>query len=161
MKEILEKEKQRMQSVVDRIMGPGAVLLVETGGPEGIDIRIQVDRFDILFARPILDAGGAVAGFYYWAVCFSMGFDFGGPQYIRTYKMMDVKQARENLIYFNDHRGDACMLESLDEIDDDGRDDVRRWRKYKREKKEQFDRLYSNFTDEHTEMALNMEASGE
>lgn len=161
MKEILEKEKQRMQSVIDRILEPGAVLRAESPEPDAGDVRISVDRLDILFARPVLDAGGAVAGFYYWAVCFSMGFDFGGPQYIRTYKMMDVKQERENLIYFRDHRGDACMLESLDEVDDDGRDEVRRWRKYKEEKKEQFERLYRDFTSEHTEMALNMEAAGE
>lgn len=161
MKETLEKEKRRMQSVVDRVVESGAVLRAESSDPDGGVVRISVDRFDILFARPVLDAGGAVAGFYYWAVCFSMGFDFGGPQYIRTYKMMDVKQARENLIYFTDHRGDACMLESLDEVDDDGRDEVRRWRKYKEGKKEQFERLCRDFTDEHMEMALNMEAAGE
>ena len=161
MKETLEKEKQPMQSVVDWVLEPGAVLRAESSDPDGGVVRISVDRFDILFSRPVLNADGAVAGFYYWAVCFSMGFDFGGPQHIRTYKMMDMNQARENLIYFTDHRGDSCMLESLDEIDDDGRNEVRRWREYKEGKKEQFEKLYRDFTAEHMEMALNMEAAGE
>lgn len=160
MKEILEVEKQRMQSVVDRILEPGAVLLAESPDSEVDAIRIEVDRFDILFARPVLDVDGAVAGYYYWTVCFSMGFDFGGPQHIRTYKMMNVNKAHENLLYFRDHRGDSCMLESLDEIDTHARAEVHRWRQYKEKKNEQFQRLYRDFTDEHTEMALNMEAAG-
>jgi len=159
MQKDLEAAKNEMQKTIDGILKPGAVVLVDSG--DGFDIRLMVDRFDVLFAPPVFGPAGAVQDHYFWAVCFEVGFDNGGPQNVRLFKMKKVKEIHPGLIGFTDHRGWKCLLESLDEVDDVGRDDVRRWGEYKEEKKEQFDRLYRNFTDEHMEMALNMEAAGE
>jgi len=155
MQQELDAVKQQMQKKIDRITEPGAVVVVDIGIPESV--RIFVDRFDILFARPIIGADGSVSGHYYWAVCFEVGFDQGGPQNVRLFKMENVQEERDDLIRFTDHREYSCYIESLDVIDTKGRSDFKQWRQYKNYKMDAFERLYANFTAEAMEMALNWE----
>ena len=155
MQQELEAVKKQMQEKIDRITEPGAVVVVDIGIPESV--RIFVDRFDILFARPIIGADGFVSGHYYWAVCFEVGFDQGGPQNVRLFKMENVREERDDLIRFTDHREYSCYIESLDVIDTKGRSDYKQWRQYKNYKMDAFERLYANFTGEAMEMALNWE----
>jgi len=155
MQQVLEAVKQQMQEKIDRITEPGAVVVVDVGIPESV--RIFVDRFDILFPRPIIGADGSVSGHYYWAVCFEVGFDQGGPQNVRLFKMDNVREERDDLIRFTDHREYSCYIESLDVIDTKGRSDFKQWRQYKNYRMDAFERLYANFTSEAMEMALNWE----
>jgi len=147
--------KQQMQEKIDRINVPGAVVVVDVGDADSI--RILVDRFDILIARPVIGADGSVSGHYYWAVCFEVGFDQGGPQNVRLFKMENVREERPDLFHFRDHRGYSCFIETIDEIDDAKKADFKRWREYKKQNQKAFDRLYQNFTDEAMVMALNWE----
>ncbi len=155
MQQELETVKQQMQEKIDRITAPGSKVFVDLGLSDYV--RIFVDRFDILFARPILGADGAVKGYYYWAVCFEVGFDNGGPQNIRLFKMDGVQEDRDDLIRFKDHRGYSCYIESIDVIDTKVKADFKRWREYKKNNQKAFERLYSEFTAESMEMALNYE----
>ncbi len=155
MQQELEAVKKQMQEKIDRITEPGAVVVVDIGIPESV--RIFVDRFDILFARPIIGADGALAGHYYWAVCFEMGFDQGGPQNVRLFKIENVREERPDLFLFRDHREYECFIETIDEIDDAQKADFNRWREYKKQNQNAFERLYGNFTAEAMEMALNWE----
>jgi len=155
MQQELEAVKQKMQEKIDGITAPGSVVVVDIGGSDSV--RILVDRFDILFARPVIGADGSVSGHYYWAVCFEMGFDQGGPQNVRLFKMENVKEERSDLFRFRDHRGYSCFIETIDEIDDAKKADFKKWREYRKQNQKAFDRLYQNFTDEAMEMALNWE----
>jgi len=155
MQQELEAVKQQMQEKIDRITTPGSVVFVDLGGSDYV--RILVDRFDILFTRPVIGADGSVSGHYYWAVCFEMGFDMGGPQNVRLFKMENVREERADLFRFRDHRGYSCFIETIDEIDDDKKADFKRWREYRGGNQKAFDRLYQNFTAEAMEMALNWE----
>ena len=155
MQQELDAVKQQMQEKIDRINVTGAVVVVDVGDADSI--RILVDRFDILLARPVIGADGSVSGHYYWAVCFEMGFDQGGPQNIRLFKMENVREERSDLFHFRDHRGYSCFIETIDEIDDAKKADFKRWRKYREQNQKAFDRLYQNFTDEAMVMALNWE----
>lgn len=147
--------KQQMQEKIDGITAPGSVVVVDLGGSD--TVRILVDRFDILFSRPVIGADGSVSGHYYWAVCFEMGFDQGGPQNVRLFKMENVKEERSDLFRFRDHRGYSCFIETIDEIDDAKKADFKKWREYRKQNQKAFDRLYQNFTAEAMEMALNWE----
>ncbi|OQA86906.1 MAG: hypothetical protein BWY28_02194 [bacterium ADurb.Bin236] len=151
----LEEAKQQMQGKIDRIAEPGAVVVVDLGGSDFV--RILVDRFEILFARPVFGADGAVAAHCYWAVCFEVGFDMGGPQHVRIFKMENIREERPDLFLFRDQRGYDCFIESVDVIDEDRKADFKRWREYKAKNKEAFERLYGEFTEEAMEMALNHE----
>ncbi|OQA87733.1 MAG: hypothetical protein BWY28_01893 [bacterium ADurb.Bin236] len=155
MQQELDAVKQQMQEKIDRITEPGAVVVVDIGIPESV--RIFVDRFDILLARPIIGADGSVSGHYYWAVCFEVGFDQGGPQNVRLFKMDNVREERDDLVHFTDHREYSCFIESLDVVDTMGRSDFKQWRQYKNYKMDAFERLYANFSSEAMEMALNWE----
>jgi len=155
MQQELDAVKQQMQEKIDRINVTGAVVVVDVGDADSI--RILVDRFDILLARPVIGANGTVSGYYYWAVCFEMGFDQGGPQNVRLFKMENVREERSDLFHFRDHRGYSCFIETIDEIDDAKKADFKRWRKYREQNQKAFDRLYQNFTDEAMVMALNWE----
>ncbi len=155
MQQELEAVKKQMQVKIDRIIDPGAVVVVDIGTSESV--RIPVDRFDILFARPVIGADGSVSGHYYWAVCFEVGFDQGGPQNVRLFKMDNVREERPDLFLFRDHRDYECFIESIDVIDTKGRSDFKQWRQYKNYKMDAFERLYANFTSEAMEMALNWE----
>jgi len=155
MQQELEAVKQRMQAKIDRITAPGSVVVVDIG--DSVSVRILVDRYDILFARPVIGADGSVSGYYYWAVCFEVGFDQGGPQNVRLFKMENLREERPDLFLFRDHREYSCFIESIDVIDDEAKADFRRWREYKKNNKKAFDRLYQNFTAEAMEMALNWE----
>jgi len=155
MQQELEAAKTEMQGKIDRITAPGAVVFVDLGGSDFV--RILVDRFDILFARPVIGADGALAGHYYWVVCFEVGFDMGGPQHVRLFKMENIKEERPDLFRFRDHRGYACFIEIIDVIDDAKKADFKRWREYKSKNQKAFDRLYRNFIAEAMEMALNHE----
>ena len=155
MQQELEDVKQLMQEKINRIIVPGAVVVVDIGIPESI--RILVDRFDVLFARPVIGADGSVAGHYYWAVCFEAGFDQGGPQNVRLFKMENVREERSDLFRFRDHRGYSCFIETIDEIDDVKKADFKKWREYRKQNQKAFDRLYQNFTAEAMEMSLNWE----
>ncbi|HOP41189.1 MAG TPA: hypothetical protein PLI53_09115 [Geobacteraceae bacterium] len=155
MQENLETAKSEMQRVIDRILELGAVVLVDSG--DGIDVRIVVDRFDILFARPVFGPDGAVADYYHWAVCFEVGFEVGGPQNVRLFKMKGLKEVHPGLICFTDHRDWKCFLESIDAIDEASKKDFRMWRGYKEKNKAAFERLYDELTSEMMEMALNWE----
>ena len=155
MQQELEAVKQQMQEKIDRITAPGSVVFVDLGGSDFV--RILVDRLDILFARPVIGANGALAGHYYWAVCFEMGFDQGGPQNIRLFKMENVREERSDLFRFRDHREYSCFIETIDEIDDAKKADFKKWREYRKQNQKAFDRLYQNFTAEAMEMALNWE----
>jgi len=159
MQENLDASKNEMQKTVDRVLKPGSVVLVDSG--DGFDIRLMVDRFDVLFARPVFGPDGSVQNHYFWAVCFEVGFDNGGPQNVRLFKMKDVKEIHPGLIEFTDHREWKCLLESIDEIDNASKRDFRRWRDYREKNRAAFERLYNDFTAEMMEMALNMEAAGE
>jgi hypothetical protein len=155
MQQELEAMKQQMQEKIDGITAPGSVVVVDLGGSD--TVRILVDRFDILFSRPVIGADGSVSGHYYWAVCFEMGFDQGGPQNVRLFKMENVKEERSDLFRFRDHRGYSCFIETIDEIDDAKKADFKKWREYRKQNQKAFDRLYQNFTAEAMEMALNWE----
>ena len=155
MQQELEDVKQRMQEKIDRIIVPGAVVVVDIGIPESI--RILVDRFDVLFARPVIGADGSVSGHYYWAVCFEAGFDQGGPQNVRLFKMENVREERPDLFLFRDHREYECFIETIDEIDSAKKADIKQWRDYKTQNQNAFERLYGNFIAEAMEMALNWE----
>jgi hypothetical protein len=159
----IEAAKTEMQEKLDHVVAPGAVVVVDLGGAGGASdfVRIPVDRFEMLFARPVFGADGATAGHYFWAVCFEVGFDMGGPQHVRIFKMENVTEERPDLFLFRDQRGYDCFIESVDVIDDERRADFKRWREYKARNKEAFERLYGEFTAESLEMALNMEAAGE
>jgi hypothetical protein len=151
----LEAAKHAMQLKIDRITAPGAVVVVDLGGSDFV--RILVDRFEILFARPVFGADGAVAAHSCWAVCFEVGFDLGGPQHVRLFKMENVTEERPDLFLFRDQRGYDCFIESVDVIDDERKADFKRWREYRARNKEAFNRLYGEFTAESMEMALNHE----
>jgi hypothetical protein len=155
MQQELDAVKQQMQEKIDRINLPGSVVVVDVGLSDSI--RILVDRFDILFARPVIGADGSVSGHYYWAVCFEVGFDQGGPQNVRLFKMENVREERSDLFRFRDHREYSCFIETIDEIDDDKKADFKKWREYRGQNQKAFDRLYQNFTAEAMEMALNWE----
>ena len=155
MQQELEDVKQLMQEKINRIIVPGAVVVVDIGIPESI--RILVDRFDVLFARPVIGADGSVAGHYYWAVCFEAGFDQGGPQNVRLFKMENVREERPDLFLFRDHREYECFIETIDEIDSAKKADIKQWREYKTQNQNAFERLYGNFIAEALEMALNWE----
>ena len=155
MQQELEAVKQKMQEKIDGITAPGSVVVVDIGGADSV--RILVDRFDILFARPVIGADGSVSGHYYWAVCFEMGFDQGGPQNVRLFKMENIKEERADLFRFRDHREYSCFIETIDEIDDDKKADFKKWWEYRGQNQKAFDRLYQNFTAEAMEMALNWE----
>jgi len=155
MQQELDAVKQQMQEKIDRINVPGSVVVVDVGLSDSI--RILVDRFDILFARPVIGADGSVSGHYYWAVCFEVGFDQGGPQNVRLFKMENVREERPDLFRFRDHRGYSCFIETIDEIDDAKKADFKKWREYRKQNQKAFDRLYLNFTAEAMEMALNWE----
>ncbi len=155
MQQELEAAKQQMQKKIDRITAPGAVVVVDLGGSDSV--RILVDRFDILFARPVIGADGALAGYYFWAVCFEVGFDMGGPQHVRLFKMKNVREERSDLFLFRDHRDYSCFIETIDEIDEAKKADFKRWREYREENQKAFERLYANFTAEAMDMALNWE----
>jgi len=155
MQQELEAVKQKMQEKIDRITAPGSVVVVDLGG--SVSVRILVDRLDILFARPVIGADGALAGHFYWAVCFEVGFDQGGPQNVRLFKMENVREDRPDLFLFRDHREYSCFIESIDVIDDETKADFKRWLEYKSKNQKSFDRLYQNFTAEAMEMALNNE----
>lgn len=151
----LEAVKQQMQVKIDGITVPGSVVFVDLGGSDFV--RILVDRFDILFARPVIGADGSVTGYYYWSVCYEMGFDQGGPQNVRLFKMENVREERSDLFHFRDHREYSCYIETIDEIDNVKKADFKKWREYKKQNQKAFDRLYQNFTAEAMEMALNWE----
>jgi len=155
MQQELEDVKQLMQEKINRIIVPGAVVVVDIGIPESI--RILVDRFDVLFARPVIGADGSVSGHYYWAVCFEAGFDQGGPQNVRLFKMENVQEERPDLFLFRDHREYECFIETIDEIDSAKKADIKQWREYKTQNQNAFERLYGNFIAEALEMALNWE----
>ncbi len=155
MQQELEAVKQRMQEKIDRITAPGSVVVVDIGGADSV--RILVDRFDILFARPVIGVDGSVSGHYYWAVCFEVGFDQGGPQNVRLFKMENVREERPDLFLFRDHREYSCFIETIDEIDDAKKADFKKWREYLKQNQKAFDSLYQNFTAEAMEMALNWE----
>ena len=155
MQQELEAVKQQMQEKIDGITAPGSVVVVDIGGDDSV--RILVDRFDILFARPVIGADGSVSGHYYWAVCFEMGFDQGGPQNVRLFKMENVREERPDLFLFRDHREYECFIETIDEIDSAKKADIKQWREYKTQNQNAFERLYGNFIAEAMEMALNWE----
>lgn len=155
MQQELETVKQRMQEKIDGITAPGSVVIVDIGGADSV--RILVDRFDILFARPVIGADGTVSGHYYWAVCFEVGFDQGGPQNVRLFKMDNVREERSDLFRFRDHRGYSCFIETIDEIDAVKKADFKKWWEYRKQNQNAFDRLYQNFTAEAMEMARNWE----
>ncbi|OQA84963.1 MAG: hypothetical protein BWY28_02763 [bacterium ADurb.Bin236] len=155
MQQELDAVKQQMQEKIAGITEPGAVVVVDIGASESV--RILVDRFDILFARPVIGADGSVSGHYYWAVCFEVGFDQGGPQNVRLFKMENVREERSDLFLFRDHREYSCFIETIDEIDDAKKADFKQWREYRGQNQKAFERLYQNFTAEAMVMALNWE----
>ena len=155
MKTELEQAAADMQSKVGVVTAPGSVMRVNDA--DGMSVSIRVDRFDILFARPVIASDGSLSGHYCWAVCFEVGFDQGGPQNVRLLKMANIRQERDDLIRFTDHRGRSCYIESIDVIDTAKKADFKMWRKYKAENEAAFAARYADFTDEAMEMALNYE----
>jgi hypothetical protein len=142
--------KKDMQGIVDGIVSAGAVLFIN---PKNSDrnFRICVDRFEILLASPYTGKGYSTRHYYYWAVCYEVGFDKYGSQAVRIFKIEMVKECNPESLRFTDHHGNNCVLEAIDENDEKDCSIFRRWLVYKERNADDLTELY----DEHKREAMD------
>ena len=136
--------------MIDGIVSQGAVMFKN---PERDDrsSRTLVDCFKILLANPYTGKNYSSQHYYYWAVCYKIGFDKYGPQAVNTFKMEMVREY-DNEIRFTDQHGNEFVLEPIDQDDESAGSIFRKWLAYKEKKADIFEGLYDDYTRETLEM---------
>jgi hypothetical protein len=142
-------EKISMQNLIDGIVSQGAFMF-ENPDSNDRNIKTCVDCIKILTATPYSGEKYSTHHYYFWAVCYGVGFDKHGPQSVCTLKMEMIREYGQEL-RFKDQHGNEIVIEPIDQDDELTGSIYRRWLAYKEKKADILRRLYEDYNSEALE----------
>jgi hypothetical protein len=143
MKEFIEKEKARLQALIEP-------------GREPVRLEL-IDSYTLTRVAPHFDAGGELKRVDFWLLFKAVGYD-EGFQHAHTVKVVRWSQEDTYLIDLTDDRGWRFHVELVfPDQEPDLAADWRRWRWYKSENRDRFERIDADLLAEHVRIAEEWE----
>ena len=156
MKEFIEKEKARLQSLFEPFNTGGSWMTLADKGRTPVRLGI-VDRFIVTRVAPQFDAGGNVTRIGFWLLIRLSGYD-EGFQHAHTIKVVSWLQDDTYLLDLFDDRDRRFHFELIfPDQESNEAADWKRWRDYKAGSRDRFERIDAELLTEHTRIAEEWE----
>jgi len=156
MKEFIDKEKARLQALFEPFNEGGSWMTLIESGREPVRMGL-VDSYKVTRVAPHFDARGELKRVDFWLLFKAVGYD-EGFQHAHTVKVVRWSQEDTYLIDFTDDRGRRFHVELVfPDQEPDLAADWRRWRRYKSENRDRFERIDADLLAEHVRIAEEWE----
>ena len=156
MKEFIEKEKARLQALFEPLYEGGSCMTLCESGREPVRMGL-VDSYKVTRVAPHFDAQGELKRVDFWLLFKAVGYD-EGFQHAHTVKVVRWSQEDTYLIDLTDDRGRRFHVELVfPDQEPDLAADWRRWRRYKSENRDRFERIDADLLAEHVRIAEEWE----
>ncbi len=156
MKEFIDKEKARLQALFEPFNEGGSWMTLLESGREPVRMGL-VDSYKVTRVAPHFDAQGEVKRVDFWLLFKAVGYD-EGFQHAHTVKVVRWSQEDSYLIDLTDDRGRRFHVELVfPDQEPDLAADWRRWRRYKSENRDRFERIDADLLAEHVRIAEEWE----
>ena len=152
MKEFIGKERARLQALFEPFNEGGSWMALIEPGREPVRLGL-IDGYMVTRVAPHFDAGGEVKRVDFWLLFKAVGYD-EGFQHAHTVKVVRWSQEDTYLIDLTDDRGRRFHVELVfPDQEPDLAADWRRWRRYKSENRDRFERIDAALLAEHVRIA--------
>ncbi len=156
MKEFIDKEKARLQALFEPFNEGGSWMTLIESGREPARMGL-VDSYKVTRVAPHFDARGELKRVDFWLLFKAVGYD-EGFQHAHTVKVVRWSQEGTYLIDLTDDRGRRFHVELVfPDQEPDLAADWRRWRRYKSENRDRFERIDADLLAEHVRIAEEWE----
>ncbi len=156
MKEFIDKEKARLQALFEPFNEGGSWMTLIEPGREPVRMGL-VDSYKVTRVAPHFDAQGELKRVDFWLLFKAVGYD-EGFQHAHTVKVVRWSQEDTYLIDLTDDRGRRFHVELVfPDQEPDLAADWRRWRRYKSENRDRFERIDAELLAEHVRIAEEWE----
>lgn len=152
MKDFIQNEKARLQSLFDEFNRDGSWMEVSEGEYTPLMLGL-IDSYTVTRVAPHFDAEGNVTKTDFWLMWKSVGYN-NGFQYTHTIKVVEWSQDDTYLIDMTDDRGRRHHVELIMDVSEpDYMVSWQKWLEYKAENKDMFEQIDVQLLDEHTIIA--------
>ena len=156
MNEFIEKEKARLQALFEPFNEGGSWMTLAEKARKPIHLG-QVDGFTVTRVAPHFDAKGEATHVDSWLLVKMLGYD-EGFQHAHTLKIVTWSQEDTYLLDLTDDRGRRFHIELVfPDLEPDLAADWKRWRAYRAENRDRFERIDSELVADHTRIAEEWE----
>jgi hypothetical protein len=154
--EFIEKEKVRLQALFEPFNEGGSWMSLVEPGRDAVRLGV-VDAFIVTRMAPHFDADGELKRVDFWLLFKAVGYD-EGFQHAHTVKVVRWSQEDTYLIDLTDDRGRRFHIELIfPDQEPDLASDWKRWRQYKSENRDRFERIDADLLAEHVRIAEEWE----
>lgn len=153
LKEFIERETARLQSMFDRMNAEGARITVFKEDGERL-FGDLMDSVRVTRIAPSFDTQGVVTRTEFWLLWKSVGYD-AGFQYAHTVKVVRCRVVDPGIeLDLTDDRGRRHLLELIEPCQEaEWARDWKRWQEYRAENRERFQEIDRDLLAEHIRIA--------
>lgn len=152
MKDFIQNEKTRLQSLFDEFNRDGSWMAVREGEYTPLMLGL-IDSYTVTRVAPHFGTQGNVTKTDFWLMWKSVGYN-NGFQYTHTIKVIDWSQDDSYLIDMMDDRRRRHHVELIMDVSEpDYMISWRIWQEYKTENIDMFARIDAQLLDEHRQIA--------
>ncbi len=156
MNELVNQEKTQLQGLFDPFNERGSWMSLAEGREQPLRLGIM-EGYLVTRVAPHFDAGGNVTRVDFWLFHKALGYH-EGFQHAHTLKVLRWSQEDTYLLDLVDDRQRRFHIELIfPELERDLGADWKRWRKFKAENREMFERIDQQLLAEHIKIAENWE----
>jgi hypothetical protein len=148
MKDFIQNEKDRLQSLFDEFNRDGSWMKVSEGEYTPLMLGL-IDSYTVTRVAPHFDTQSRVTKTDFWLMWKSVGYN-NGFQYTHTIKVIEWSQDDTYLLDMTDDRGRCHHVELIMNVSEPHyMISWRIWQEYKAENRDMFERIDAQLLDEH------------
>jgi len=156
MMEFIDKETGRLQALFESFNKGGSWMSLMEPGREPVRLGL-IDGYTVIRVAPHFDAKGEMKRIDFWLLFKAVGYD-EGFQHAHTVKVIRWSQEDTYLLDIVDDRNRKYHIELIfPDQEPDLASDWKRWRRYKVENRDRFERIDAEILTEHVQIAEEWE----